>query len=107
MVINNINNKMTNYQQIQVNLNEEFNIIMNENPSTGYSWNVITDEHYIKYLGKTIISRPQYGIVGASNMIALRFYSVARIGSTIILLQYKRPWENKAVQEERIQVSIH
>ena len=71
------------------------------NPSTGFTWistlsseNVVTVSKDVKYLGAK-------GMVGAPSMFYFRVSSLAS-GNTILTLEYKRPWEEKAPLETKV-----
>ena len=71
------------------------------NPSTGFTWistlsseNVVTVSKDVKYLGAE-------GMVGAPSMFYFTVSSLAS-GNTILTLEYKRPWEEKAPLETKV-----
>ena len=71
------------------------------NPSTGYTWeaglsseNIVEISKDVKYLGGE-------GMVGAPSMFYFTVSSLAS-GSTILTLEYKRPWEEKEPLEKKI-----
>ena len=71
------------------------------NPSTGYTWeavlsseNVVTVSKNVKYLGSE-------GMVGAPSMFYFSVSSLAA-GNTVLTLEYKRPWEEKASLEKKV-----
>ena len=71
------------------------------NPSTGYTWistlsseNVVEVSKDVKYLGAN-------GMVGAPSMFYFTVRSVSA-GNTVLTLEYKRPWEEKAPLETKV-----
>ena len=71
------------------------------NPSTGYTWistlsseNIVEISKDVKYLGGE-------GMVGAPSMFYFAVSSLSA-GSTILTLEYKRPWEEKDPLEKKI-----
>ena len=71
------------------------------NPSTGYTWeavlsseNVVTVSKDVKYLGAE-------GMVGAPSMFYFTVRSLS-VGNTVLTLEYKRPWEEKAPLEAKV-----
>ena len=71
------------------------------NPSTGYTWiSTLSDENIVevskdvKYLGAA-------GMVGAPSMFYFTVRSVSA-GNTVLTLEYKRPWEEKAPLETKV-----
>ena len=71
------------------------------NPSTGYTWistlsseNVVEVSKDVKYLGAN-------GMVGAPSMFYFTVRSLSS-GNTVLTLEYKRPWEEKAPLETKV-----
>ena len=71
------------------------------NPSTGYTWeavlsseNVVTVSKDAKYLGSE-------GMVGAPSLFYFTVSSLSP-GNTVLTLEYKRPWEEKAPLETKV-----
>lgn len=76
-------------------------IVLKGNPSTGYIWeaglsseNIVEISKDVKYLGAE-------GMVGAPSMFYFTVSSLAS-GSTILTLEYKRPWEEKEPLEKKV-----
>lgn len=80
---------------------DSITIELKGNPSTGYTWeaslsseNVVEVSKDVKYLGAE-------GMVGAPSMFYFTVSSVA-YGNTVLTLEYKRPWEEKAPLEIKV-----
>ncbi len=71
------------------------------NPSTGYTWEVVLSSENIVEISKDVKYLGAEGMVGAPSMFYFTVSSLAS-GSTILTLEYKRPWEEKAPLETKI-----
>jgi len=76
---------------------ETFHIVLEANPSTGYSWHVTGVDTSILQPGDMEF-RPTSELLGAPEQQIIPFTAL-RAGETAIDLVYKRPWE----QEMRLQ----
>lgn len=82
-----------------INEGQLFVIVLDSNPSTGYSWEVAEiDEKILRQVGKSEF-RQESGLLGAPGKQILRFEAVAA-GYTTLKLIYHRPWE-KGVEPTR------
>lgn len=71
-------------------------ISLDENPTTGYSWNV-TSTRGLQYVNDTFIP-PETELVGAGGVHVWQ-YLAAEPGSAEFSAIYKRPWENTTGNE--------
>jgi len=81
---------------INAKVDEEFEIRLSSNPSTGYDWQVtIEDESILEYAGSECIGcEADAGkIVGAGHEFAYNFKAL-KAGHTKIHMDYARPWES-------------
>ena len=96
-------------------LNEPFNITLDSNPTTGYSWTVDFDHEYLsggthEYLsGGTEV----YSTSGASQPVRVgggskQIFTFTPIqeGQTEISAVYKRPWEDTVAEERTFLIVI-
>lgn len=89
---------------IQAKLNQPFNITLDSNPTTGYSWTVDFDSYFLTQEKESYVrSRP--GLVGSGGQQIFSFTPV-RIGKTTISAVYKRPWENIVADERTFSIII-
>lgn len=72
--------------------NEEFQLALDSNPSTGYQWQVTTIDTTIVRLVNEEYVAPESGLVGAGGKQVLTFEALKE-GNTTIVLEYVRPWE--------------
>ena len=96
--------KLEETNTIQARLNQPFNITLESNPTTGHSWTVDFDSHFLTqenagYVG----SRP--GLVGSGGQQIFTFRPI-RIGKTTLSAVYKRPWENIVADEKTFSIII-
>ena len=71
------------------------------NPSTGYTWEAVLSSKNIVEISKDVKYLGAEGMVGAPSMFYFTVSSLAS-GSTILILEYKRPWEEKEPLEKKV-----
>lgn len=82
-----------NTQTIEVENNGEFLIVLESNPTTGYSWKADFDSEYIELISKDYTEGPNDpGIVGAGGADTFKFGALLT-GETKITFSYLRSWE--------------
>ena len=80
-----------NLSEIDVNLGEEFVIVLDGNPTTGYQWMTENiDEAFIKFLSSKY--EPSSNTPGSGGRYVWTFRAVAQ-GKSNITMKYLRPWE--------------
>lgn len=80
-----------NSSEIDVNLGEEFVIVLDGNPTTGYQWMTENiDEAFIKFLSSKY--EPSSNTPGSGGRYVWTFRAVAQ-GKSNITMKYLRPWE--------------
>ena len=94
-------------QAISIGVNQEFIIALGSNPTTGYGWQESHDETVLELVEKTYKAgeKAEQGAVGAGGVEFFRFKAL-KTGKTEITLVYKRPWEEKAVDQKVFTVTI-
>jgi inhibitor of cysteine peptidase len=80
-----------------VRVGDTFQVVLEANPSTGYSWHVAGVDTAVLQPGNMEF-RPTSGLLGAPEEQIIPFTAL-RVGQTAVDLVYKRPWE----QEMRLQ----
>ncbi len=88
---------------IQAELNKPFNITLESNPTTGYTWTVDFN-HKMLIGGEKGYSASRPGAVGGSGQQVFVFTPIQE-GQTEISAVYKRPWEESAAEERTFQVN--
>ncbi len=94
-------------QAISIGVNQEFIIALGSNPTTGYGWQESYDEAVLELVEKTYKpgEKAEQGVVGAGGVEFFRFKAL-KTGKTEIALVYKRPWEEKTVDQKVFTVTI-
>jgi len=97
-------------QAISIGVNQEFIIALGSNPTTGYGWQESHDEAGLELVGKTYEpgEKAKQGAVGAGGVggVELFRFKALKTGKTEITLVYKRPWEEKAIDQKVFTVTI-
>lgn len=70
---------------------DNFSIVLEANPTTGYQWEIDFDSSYIQLVGREYtVSSPE--LLGSGGKETFNFLSV-KSGETGITFSYLRPWE--------------
>lgn len=80
--------------KVVVSENEKFTIILEENPTTGYSWTQPTFDQSILTLISNEYIAPDSKLTGAPGMRKLIFQGKTT-GKTTVAMQYIRSWDPK------------
>lgn len=96
-----------NETRLNAQLHRSFRIVVDSNPSTGYSWTAVFDKSFLELVNSRY-ERPSPQIPGLGGKQEFFFRPLKR-GETVIELQYKRPWEPDVFPAEirKYAVSIH
>ena len=88
---------------IKAEMNKSFNITLDSNPTTGYTWTVDFN-HKMLNGGENSYgaSRPQ--VMGSSGQQVFTFTPI-REGQTEISAVYKRPWEDSVAEERTFRIN--
>lgn len=90
-------------QTIQVKEDERFAVVLEGNPSTGYTWQVSADEHHLELLAQEF--EPHGKGVGAGGQEVFRFRARSP-GQAAIVCEYRRPWDRRAREVVSFEVQI-
>jgi inhibitor of cysteine peptidase len=92
----------------EVSANETFEVSLNSNPTTGYSWkwlnkpNKLVDKVSMNYIAMEV----KKGIVGSGGSEIWKFKGT-KSGIDTLTLEYCRPWDaNSTVQTKKIIVKV-
>ncbi|HXV46467.1 MAG TPA: SIMPL domain-containing protein [Nitrososphaera sp.] len=77
---------------VYTSTNEEFQVSLDSNPSTGYEWQVRSMDETIAKLVNDEYIPPESGLLGAGGRQVLTFEALEE-GKTTIVLEYVRSWE--------------
>ena len=84
-----------NGKKLNVRAGEQFVVVLEGNPSTGYIWEAKDlDASMIQQVGETEFksSNSNPGFAGAGGTLTLKFRAL-KVGTTNLTLVYHRPWE--------------
>jgi len=88
---------------IEAFLNKEFSIMLDSNPTTGYSWVALFDERFIELRERLIkVNSKKYG---SPSKEIFRFYPIKR-GNTTLTMIYKRAWEEHEIKKINFEIRI-
>ena len=90
--------------EIICNLNDKFEISLEENPTTGYTWILIYKSDEIELLNKQY-SPSMPPAIGSGGTIKFVFQP-KKYGNLCLKLEYKRPWEKKALKVEEYLIEV-
>ena len=88
-------------------MKKPFNIGVAANPTTGYQWDARFDKTFLELKAKNYrrdSSKPK-NFVGVGGTSTFTFVPL-KAGETTIELQYKRPWEKKALRSKTLRIKI-
>jgi len=88
---------------LQVELGNELVLVLDANPTTGYSWEASFDEEHIALLKQEY--RQTSDLVGGGGKVVFTFRPVKQ-GRGSISLRYRRPWEPEAIRTLDYEVTI-
>jgi len=110
-------NPDTAHTLIKVTKDAKFILVSKSNPSTGYNWylsnvedlktgNLITPLNLDNFnTGEYEAKSSNYETIGSGGYTFFKFQAI-NSGTASVTLQYKRPWENKALKEIQVDVQI-
>ena len=90
--------------EMKVNLNKEFSLSFEANPTTGYRWEAIFDKDFLE-LKSGIYEPYSLEIIGGGGKEKFIF-NPTKPGETTIIMRYKRAWESNAFEEKTIKIII-
>jgi len=88
--------------QINVTIPEDFNITLESNPTTGFSWWTQFDPQYMSLVNETFdANNTSPGMTGAPGQQVFTF-EAKKAGDTHVTLLLLRPWVNGTIAESKI-----
>jgi len=97
------------YESREVVLGETFEIMLEANATTGFSWEIAEiDEDIVQLMESEYIADPNAeGLVGKGGKAVFRFEAVGR-GETALKLVYRRSWETdvEPLRTQIVQVTV-
>jgi predicted secreted protein len=96
--------KMEIENVINAKLNQPFTIQLDSNPTTGYTWTVDFDSHFLNKTDESY-SQSEPRMIGSGGSQVFTFVPI-KSGTTVVSAVYKRSWENIAADTRKFSVSI-
>ncbi len=88
---------------VDARVGEEFSITLPANPTTGYSWQIDVPTDLLELVDREYVRSSDR--IGAGGRESIRLRPRA-IGDAVLVCRYRRPWEDRAVEERRLLVRI-
>jgi predicted secreted protein len=89
---------------LSANLNKPFTIVVESNPTTGYSWSAKFDASRLR-LKSSSYERPAEPRPGAGGKQVFVLVPLKE-GRTEVVLQYRRPWEKAPVKTRSYEILV-
>ena len=94
-----------NGHTVKMKIGAEFSLVLRQNITTGYSWQVVSSgDPVAKQIGEPA-SVPDSSLHGAGGMVTFRFRAAAE-GTGQLKLVYVRPWEKETRPAESFAVTV-
>lgn len=92
--------------QVDVKVGEEFFIVLNGNPSTGFTWEAKDlDTTMFELVGEPEFVSDNPGLVGSGGTLTLTFKAL-QAGTATVSLVYHRPWETDVEPIDTFSISV-
>ena len=87
-------------QIIETKKGDEFSVVLETNPTTGYQWEIDFDSDYIQLVDREYLpTAPE--LIGSGGQETFNFLAL-KSGETEMIFSYLRIWENEPPIEEKI-----
>jgi inhibitor of cysteine peptidase len=90
-------------KQIRAEVGEEFEITLDANPTTGYSWEASFDDTFLQLIEQRYERTSDLIGGGGHAVFAFKFL---RTGKGTITMEYRRPWESGYKEIRKFEVSV-
>jgi inhibitor of cysteine peptidase len=90
-------------EAIELTMGEELVLVLDSNPTTGYSWEASFDPQLVVLLKQE--HRRTSELIGAGGKTIFTFRPV-RPGTSAVILTYRRPWEPEAVETRSCELTV-
>jgi len=77
---------------VNIKKGDKFLVILDSNPTTGYSWEINVDSNYVQFIDKDFVSESEGQMVGVGGQETFNFTALES-GQTEITFSYLRSWE--------------
>ncbi len=93
-------------QEIEIGVGDQFIVVLESNPTTGYRWEADFDESFLKLVQDEFEpDEAEEGMVGVGGKQRFTFEGL-KTGETELTLTYKRSWEEDFAEQKVFVVSI-
>ena len=82
---------------------KEFSIILDSNPTTGYSWVPLFDKSFLELIDRSFKENSKR--IGSPGKEVFKFNPIKR-GSTTLIMIYKRVWKKNSIQKINYKIKI-
>lgn len=90
---------------ISVDKDKTFIVVLDSNPTTGYSWKASFDEAYLSLDSQEFVSQGEPGMVGAGGTETFTFTGLKQ-GTVDVTFSYARSWETDALETKIYTINI-
>ena len=90
---------------IAVALGDRLELQLEENPTTGFRWNVEENKSGILVLECDVFTRTHDGVIGAGGMREFQF-TVAKQGQTTLRASNRRSWESQKTPHATFELTV-
>jgi inhibitor of cysteine peptidase len=80
---------------VRLHPGNHFKVVLDSNPSTGYSWQVAGADPAVVREGKVTEIPPEHPLPGSPVTVVMEFQTVGR-GHSALTLVYRQPWATDA-----------
>ena len=95
-----------NGKKINIKVSGQIVIVLDGNPSTGYTWEAKDlDASILQQVGEVEFKSSNPGLIGSSGSLTLT-YKTLKTGTTTLNLVYHRPWEAEVKPEATFSATI-
>jgi inhibitor of cysteine peptidase len=95
-----------NGKTVEVRAGNQITIVLEGNPSTGYTWEAKDlDTSMFQQVGETEFRSDNPGLVGAGGTLTLTF-KVLKTGTSTLTLVYHQPWETNVEPQNTFVVTV-
>jgi len=74
---------------------DTLHVALKGNPSTGYSWDVVSNNNAVLALNNVSFEPFRSGVIGSPGFYTFTFQPTAEKGHSHLKLAYARPWEKE------------
>ena len=94
---------MPNTKEITTAVNEQFEIELESNPTTGYQWHPLVDDQAFELTNRRFLAAG--GGIGAGGKERLTF-SPRKKGDFVLRVEYRRAWEDQPLSSQVFHVRV-